>query len=216
IKNSEIAKRSLLTNFVKDSVKLPSGIIPQKFGIIITPHFNKEQVEYENYNLSITAVYRSVRIKEIMPEAEVTIFLRDYRGFGKGHYRWYQKALDLGVRVEKVVKLKIAPQNDEKVIIQYENNNNKYQQEVELAILVTGQKPPTIMNGLSKICGVKSDQNGFCNIRPFSSTETDIDGIFAVGEFSGPKGNPETVWEGCAVLTEMLKYLGEPNLRANS
>jgi len=213
IKNSEIAKRSLLTNFVKDSVKLPSGKIPQDFGIIITPHFNKEQVEYENYNLSITAVYRSVRIKEIMPEAEVTIFLRDYRGFGKGHYRWYQKALDLGVRVEKVEKLKIVPQNDEKATIQYEINNNKHQKEVELAILVTGQKPPTIMNDLSEICGVISDQNGFCNIRPFSSTETDKDGIFAVGEFSGPKGNPETVWEGCAVLTEMLKYLGEPNFK---
>ncbi|GAG87636.1 unnamed protein product, partial [marine sediment metagenome] len=107
----------------------------------------------------------------------------------------------------------IVPRNDEKATIQYEINNKKHQQEVELAILITGQKPPTIMNDLSKICAVKSDQNGFCNIRPFSSTETDIDGIFAVGEFSGPKGNPETVWEGCAVLTEMLKYLGEPNFK---
>ncbi len=213
IKNTEIAKRSLLTNFVKDSVKLPSGKIPQKFGIIITPHFNKEQIEYENYNLSISAVYRSVRIKEIIPEAEVTIFLRDYRGFGKGHYRWYKKALDLGVHVEKSEKLKIVTENDEKATIQYQKDNKSYQQEVELAILITGQKPPEIMEYLSGICGVKPDKNGFCNIRPFSSTETDIDGIFAVGEFSGVKGNPETVWEGCAALTEMLKYFGEPNFK---
>ncbi len=213
VKNSEIAKRSLLTNFVQGSVKLPSGRIPQSFGIIITPHFNKPGVEYENYNLSVSAVYRGVRLKQIIPGAEVTIFLHDYRGFGKGHYRWYEKALDAGVQIVRTERLRIIPDDEQEVTIEYKEDDKTHKQSVELAILITGQKPPTVMENLSKICGIKADNNGFCKIRAFSCSETDVDGIFAVGEFSGSKGNPETVWEGCAVLTELLKYLDEPNFK---
>jgi len=216
ITNAGVAKRSLLTNFVRDSVRLPSGKIPKKFGIIITPHFNRPGVEYENYNLSVSSVYRSVRIKEVIPEAEVTIYLRDYRGFGKGHYKWYQKALDAGVKVERVDSLKITPENGEMVTIHYKKDNKGYEQPVECAILVTGQQPPKLMKTLSKICGVKADKQGFCNIRAFSPVETDVEGIFSVGEFSGPKGNPETIWDGCATLTEALQYLGEPNFKPAS
>jgi len=232
IRNSEVARRSLLTNFVRDSVRLPSGKIPQTFGIVVTPHFNQPGVEYENYNLSVSAIYRAVRLKEILPEADVTVFLHDYRGTGKGHHRWYQKALDAGVRVERAETLKIFPEDadrngrsTEQATIHYTSaDGESYTHTVELAILVTGQSPPSQMAELSRVTGVQADENGFCRIRPFqydegkrsgsfSCCETDVDGIFAVGELTGPKGNPETVWEGCATLTEVQKYLGEKNFK---
>lgn len=212
IKNSEIAERSLLTNFVKDSLKLPAGEIPKSFGIVITPHFNKSSTEYENYNLSVAAIYRGVKIKELIPESEVAVFLRDYKGFGKGHYRWYEKALNTGVKLVRTEQLKIKSE-EEKAVIEFKEDEQIHNKEVELAILVTGQKPPQLMDKLSQLCGVKADENGFCHIKPFSCSETDVDGIFAVGEFSGAKGNPETVWEGCATLTEVLKYLGPKNFK---
>jgi heterodisulfide reductase subunit A len=212
IKNSEIAGRSLLTNFVKDSVRLPSGEIPKSFGIVITPHFNKSGAEYENYNLSVSAMYRAAKIKEIMPESKVTVFLRDYKGFGKGHYRWYEKALDNGVKVVRTENVKVKS-DGEKAVIEFNEDEQIRNKEVELAILVTGQKPPNLMHKFSQLCGIKADENGFCHIRPFSCSETDVDGIYAVGEFSGAKGNPETVWEGCATLSEVLKYLGPKNFK---
>lgn len=210
IRNSEVARRSLLTNFVRDAVKLPSGKIPTSYGIVVTSHFNAPGVEYENANLCVSAAYRAVKLKEILPEAEVTIFLSDYREFGKKHYRWYLKALEAGVDVVRADALKIAARDDE-AVIEYDRAGRSARKAVELAILVAGQKPPLLMKELAKVCGVKPDVNGFCNVRPFSSTETDVDGIFAVGELTGPKGNPETVWEGCAVLPGVLGYLGEKN-----
>jgi len=36
--------------------------------------------------------------------------------------------------------------------------------------------------------------------------------VFAVGEFTGPTGNPETVWEGYGVVTELRRHLGKPNV----
>jgi heterodisulfide reductase subunit A len=213
IRNSDVARRSFLTNFVRDCVRLPSGKIPQTFGIIVTSHFNQPGVEYENYNLSVSAIYRAVRLKDVLPEAEVTVFLHDYRGTGKGHHLWYQKALDAGVRVQRAETLKVAPKKgSEQVTINYTALDGKaHKRTVELAILVTGQSPPSQMEELSRLIGVQADENGFCRIRPLSCCETDVDGVFAVGELTGPKGNPETVWEGCAALTEMRKYWGEKN-----
>jgi len=213
IRNSELGRRSFLTNFVRDCVRLPSGKIPQTFGVVITPHFNRPGVEYENYNLSVSAIYRAVRLKEILPDADVTVFLHDYRGTGKGHHQWYQKALDAGVRVERAETLKVIPEDgSEQVTIDYTTlDGESRKQTVELAILVTGQSPPSQMAELSQLTGVQADENGFCRIRPFSCCETDVDGILAVGELTGAKGNPETVWEGCAALAEMRKYWGEKN-----
>jgi heterodisulfide reductase subunit A len=209
VRNSEVARRSLLTNFVADSVRLPSGKLPKQFAIIVTPHFNKPGVEYENYNLSVSAIDRAIRIMETMPDSSVTVFLKDYRGFGKHHYRWYKRALERGVNVVRTDKLSVAAKGGDGVVIEYGTDSQTLP--VELAILVTGQKPPSQMENLSKVFGVKPDSRGFCNIRPHSSTETDVDGVFAVGEFSGAKGNPETVWEGCAAVTEAMKYLAKPD-----
>ena len=214
MRNSEVARRSLLTNFVRDAVRLPSGRIPQTFAVVITPHFNRPGVEYEPYNLSVSAIYRAVRLREILPEAEVTVFLHDYRGTGKGHHRWYLKALEAGVRVERADTLSIAPDDTgEEATIHYTSlGGESHTETVELAILVTGQSPPSQMDELSRLTGVEANDNGFCRLRPYSCCETDVDGIFAVGELTGPKGNPETVWDGCAALTEMQRYLGEKNV----
>ncbi|MFW6115875.1 MAG: 4Fe-4S binding protein [Chloroflexota bacterium] len=214
VRNSEVARRSHLTNFVRDSVRLSSGKIPRTFGVVVTPHFNRPGVEYEPYNASVSAIYRAVRLKEILPESEVTVYLHDYRGTGKGHHTWYRKALGAGVRMERAETLRIAPgDGDEKAAITYTTLDGEARTDtVELAILVTGQSPPSQMEELSRLTGVRADAEGFCHIRPFSCCETDVDGIFAVGELTGPKGNPETVWDGCAALTEMQRYLGEKNL----
>jgi len=215
IRNSEIGRRSFLTNFVRDCVRLPSNKLPGTCGIVITPHFSQPGIEYENYNLSVSAIYRAIKLKEILPAADVIVFMKDFRGTGKGHYQWYRKALDAGVRVERAKSLNIIPKDGkEQVQIKYTSlNNETCQCTVELAILVTGQKSPPQMIELSELTGVKADSNGFCRIRPSSCCETDVDGIFAVGELTGPKGNPETVWDGCAVLTEMQKYLGVKNFK---
>jgi len=218
VRNSDVADRSRLTNFVRDSVRLPSGRIPETFGVVVTPHFNRPGIEYEPYNVSVSAIYRAVRLKEILPESEVTVYLHDYRGTGKGHHAWYRKAIDAGVRIERAETLRISPGDAaEEAEISYTTLEGESRVDaVELAILVTGQSPPSQMEELSRLTGVQADANGFCRTRPFSCCETDVDGVFAVGELTGPKGNPETVWDGCAALTEMQPYLGEKNLTPGS
>lgn len=213
VRNSELARSSLLTNFVRDSVRLPSGKMPASFAVVVTPHFSDSGVEYESYNLCVSAAYRAVKLKQILPQSEVTVYLKDYRGLGKRHYRWLRKALEAGVGIERADRLQVSPNGQETVHVRYEKGGRAYEKSVDLAILVNGQKAPRLMKEISRVCGVKADENGFCRVREFSCVETDVDGIFAVGEFSGPKGNPEAIWEGCAALTEVLKYLGDSNFK---
>ncbi len=212
VTNHSVAKRSLLTNFIQDSIALPSGRIPERVAIVVTPHFNRYGVEFENPNLCTSAVYRGLKIKEAIPGAQVTIFFRDYRASGKSHWRLYKQAVEAGIRIVRTGELDIVSKPKE-AIIEFDENGKRGKLTVDLTILVTGQKPPEQMEHLSKICGVKADENGFCHIRPFAVSETEVDGIFAVGEFTGPKGNPETIWDGCASLTECLEYLGEKSFK---
>jgi heterodisulfide reductase subunit A len=210
VRNYEVGRRSLLTNFVRDSVRLASGKLPQRFGIVVTPDFNVSSQEFADPNLCVSAAYRAVRIKQVLPEAEVAIYHGDGCVMGKGHQRWFDKAQASGVRIRQADKLRIVPGDGESADIEYESAGESHTDRVDLAILITGQKPPSMMTEMEQLCGVTPDANGFCRTKPFSCCETDRAGVFAVGEFSGPKGNPETVWDGCAAVTEARKYLGPP------
>ena len=211
VKSNDLTRKSLLTNFVKNSIKRPSdGEIPKKIAIIVTPQYN-QGIEYEPYNCSISAIYRAHKIKEILPQTEVTIFLKEFKGFGKGHYRWYEKTLNEGVNIIRADSLEIKKASDENINIEYVLGEQQRNLEVNLVILITGQKPPTLIEKLSKITGIEAEEHGFCKKLPFTCAKTTKEGIFAIGEFTGPKGNPETVWEGYGAAVEILDFLGSPN-----
>jgi heterodisulfide reductase subunit A len=213
VKNSEVARKSLLTNFVRESVRLPSGRMPASVAVIVTPQFNDSGAEHESYNLCVGAAYRGWKLRQILPQSDVTVYLKDYRGPGKRHHRWLKKALEAGVRVEYADRLQVTPNGQETAHLRYEKDGRPFEKSVDLAILINGQAAPRQMSEISSNFGVKADEDGFCRVREFSCSETDVDGIFAVGEFSGPKGNPEAIWEGCATLTEVVKYLGDSNFK---
>ena len=211
VKSCDLARKSLLTNFIKNSLKRPSdGKLPEKIAIVVTPQYN-QGMEYEPYNCSISAIYRACKIKELLSEAEVSVFLREFKGVGKGHYRWYKKALDKGINIVRAESLEIEDAPKENLTVKYALGGQKKELEAELVILITGQKPPTLMERLSEITGIEAESHGFCKILPFTCAKTTQEGIFAVGEFTGPKGNPETIWEGYAGAIEVLNYLASPN-----
>ncbi len=215
VKNSDLARRSLLTNFVKNSLARPSdGKIAKKIAVIATPQYNDR--EFESYNTTVSAVYRAYKIKEIYPEAEVVLFMRDFRGYGKGHYRWFERALEKGVRLVRAEDVRVKASEAKKrskdnPVVVYSEKGKENEESFELVILVTGQKAPSGMEKIAKVFGVEADEHGFCRVKPFTAGETNVDGVYAIGEFTGPKGNPEIVWEGYGAATEIRRFLGDKN-----
>ena len=213
VKSADIARAALATNFTIDSFKRPSdGRLPRQIAIIVTPQFNENGLEYENCNASAQAVYRANKIKELHPDIDVSLFCRDYKCYGKGHCRMYERAKNNGVRIVRTNRLDIAGRQGDDIGISFYTGGSDAEKQVEMAILITGQRPPTAMKRLSEICGVSAEPHGFCEILPFTCAKTRVDGVFAVGEFTFPKGNPETIWEGYGPLQEIVSCLGQKNV----
>ncbi len=227
VKSSDIARASLASNFTEESFKRPSDKkLPKSIAVIVTPQFNGDKTEFETHNASAMAVYRANKIKDIHPDIEVSLFCRDYKCYGKGHCRMYQKAKDSGVKIIRTENINVSDAGNGNNKISFSlngmqaggedgktnsDNTVKTEKIVEMTILVTGQAPPSAMEKLSKICGVEAEEHGFCKILPFSCGKTHIKGVFSVGEFTSPKGNPETIWEGYGPLREIISCLGEKN-----
>ncbi len=210
LKNNEIVASGVTTSFIIDSIKRKSnGKIPDSFSIIVTPQYNS--TEFEDCNTTNIALYRAVKLKELLPDAHVSIFFKNFRGFGKGHNKLYMEAKDKGINIVKADDIFLKETENHNIEIIYKIGDKEHNAEFELTILVTGQKAPiNEVKKLEKICGIKGDNHGFCHIEPFSNFKTGIEGIFAGGEFTGPLGNPETVWEGYGAVPFMLDYLGAP------
>ncbi len=210
LKNSDIVRGNIPTSFVLNSLKRRSdGKLPSKFAIIVTPQYNP--IEFEDFNTTNIAVYRAIKIKEVHPSAEVTIFMRNYRGFGKGAYKLYEQAKELGINIIKADDVYLNELENNDIEITYKLGGKQEKENFEFVILVTGQKAPIDeVRKFEKICKIKGDNHGFCYVEPFTNNKTNIPGIFAGGEFTGPRGNPETVWEGYDIAQDILDFLGEP------
>ncbi len=210
LKNSEIVRGNILTSFTLNSIKRRSdGKLPEKIAIIVTPQYN--DIEFEDFNTTNIAVYRAIKIKEIYPECDVSIFMKNYRGFGKGAYKLYEKAKEIGIKIIKAEDIYLKEVENNNLEISYKIAQKDLMDNFEFVILVTGQKAPIDeVKKLSKICKIKGDNHGFCYIEPFTNNKTNIPGIFAGGEFTGPRGNPETVWEGYDIAQDILDFLGKP------
>jgi len=212
LKSSDIARASLASNFTEDSFKRPSDDgLPTSIAVIVTPQFNEDKTEYETYNASAMAVYRANKIKDMHPDIDVSLFCREYKCYGKGHCRMYQHAKDMGVNIIRTETIAVSDAGNGNNTISFSAHGTTTEKIVDMTILVTGQAPPSAMEKLSSICGVEAEDHGFCSILPFTSAQTHIKGIFAVGEFTSPKGNPETIWEGYGPLQEVISCLGEKN-----
>ncbi len=210
LKNSEIVSSGVTTSFILDSIKRPSDArLPDNIAVIVTPQYNES--EFEDFNTTNIAVYRAVRLKELSPDLKVTVFMRNYRGFGKGHYKLYLEAKEKGVNIIKADDLYLNETDKNNINITYKIDSTENRADYQLVILVTGQKAPVEeVKRLEAICGIKGDNHGYCFIEPFSNFKTNVKGIFAGGEFTGPQGNPETVWEGYGAVPDMLNFLGSP------
>ena len=210
LKNSEIVSGNVTTSFILDSVKRPSdGKLPEKIGIVVTPQYNEN--EFEDYNTSNIAAYRGSKLKELLPDSKVSIFMKNYRGFGKGHYKLYLDCVEKGIKFVKADDIYLKETEKDNIEIDYKIVNKQLKEDFDLVILVTGQKPPIgEVKKLESLCKIKGDNHGFCHVEPFSNFKTNIPGIFAGGEFTGPMGNPETIWEGYGVVPDMLDFLGDP------
>jgi len=152
-----------------------------------------------NYCSSVCCTYgikEAVIAKEHVSTIEPTIFYMDMRTYGKGFEEYYNRAKDEhGVRFIRCRVSDIRENPKKKTLnIRYETEENDLEvEEFDMVVLSVGFIPREESKRLAEKIGIELNEFGFCESPELSPIETNRQGVYVCGSFSGPKDIPETV-----------------------
>jgi heterodisulfide reductase subunit A len=150
-------------------------------------------------------------VRELLPEADVTVFYIDVRTFGKGAEEFYDEARAKGVRYRRGnVSEIIRKQSDrgDRVVLVAEDTllGRPIEFEADLVVLAVGMEPRSNAGDLSNLLKLARSSDGFFmelhpKLRP---VDTAVDGVFLAGCCQGPKDIPDTVAQAKAAASSAL------------
>ncbi len=155
------------------------------------------------------ALKEAILIKEYNPEIVVAIFYMDMRAFGKGYYREYMKAKELGVNFIRcrVSTFRENPQSRNIMLVARTEEGSSINSEFDLVVLSTAQCPSSGTVELRKALGVELNKWGFIGTQEFSRVKTSRDGVYVCGSAAAPADISETVLMANAAAGEASRLL---------
>ncbi|MBS3784845.1 MAG: CoB--CoM heterodisulfide reductase iron-sulfur subunit A family protein, partial [Anaerolineae bacterium] len=149
-------------------------------------------------------------VREMLPDAEVTVFYIDVRTFGKGGEEFYDDARSKGVRYRRgnVSEIYRKPGEPERVILVAEDTllGQPIDFEADLVVLAVGMEARESTSKISQLLKLPRSADGFFleahpKLRP---VDTAIAGVFLAGCCQGPKDIPDTVAQAKAAASSAL------------
>ncbi len=154
-------------------------------------------------------------VREMLPDAEVTVFYIDVRTFGKGSEEFYDEARSKGVRyrrgnVSEIYRRRDArkPGDPGRVVLVAEDTllGQPVDYEADLVVLAVGMEPRDTTSKISQLLKLPRSADGFFleahpKLRP---VDTAIAGVFLAGCCQGPKDISDTVAQAKAAASSAL------------
>jgi len=145
--------------------------------------------------------------RELLPEANVTVFFIDVRAFGKGAEEFYDEARAKRVLYRRGNVSEIY-RRDGRVVLLAEDTllHRPIEFEADLVVLAVGMEPRSDADSLSTLLKLPRSSDGFFmeshpKLRP---VDTVVDGVFLAGCCQGPKDIPDTVAQAKAAASSAL------------
>ena len=163
------------------------------------------------------ALKEAIHLKEVLPEAEATIFFMDIRTHGKGYERYLNEALEKGVRLVRTRVHSIEKEGGtEDLRIGYLDDEGGRKEEIfDMAVLSVGLRPSAQTVDLAKKLGVKLTEDLFARTDSFKPAETNVAGVFVCGGVAGPRDVHQSVVEASAAAGKTAALLkGESPAKA--
>jgi heterodisulfide reductase subunit A len=152
--------------------------------------------EYCSRACCMVVAKQALLLKELIPEARISVFYMDIRAFGKGHEECYEKAQRSGVLYIRGNPSEVYKEDD-KMVIRYEDTllGTPQEAKADLVVLAVGMEPAEGTAELIKVLRVTGDKDGFfLEAHPkLGPLNTHSDGIFIAGCCQGPKDITDTV-----------------------
>jgi len=155
------------------------------------------------------ALKEAILIKEKYPDTEVTIFYMDMRAFGKGYYRYYQQAQELGVKFvhSRVSVIRENPKTKDLVLLARAEDGTDIRNEYNLVVLAAAQCPSTRAVELSQALDIDANQWGFVQSHGVWQTRTSKEGIYVCGSATAPADIADSVMQAGAAACEAATLL---------
>ena len=144
-------------------------------------------------------------------DLDTTIFYIDIRTHGKDFEKYYNRAVDAGVRFVKSKTSAVTPAKDtEGVSVHYIDETGRSVEEAfDIVVLSVGFQTSDGTAALARKLGVELDSHQHVQTNNFDPVETSKPGIFACGTFEGPKDIPQSVVESSAAAAAVAGSLAE-------
>jgi len=146
-------------------------------------------------------------VRELLPDAEVTVFYIDVRTFGKGAEEFYDETRATGVLYRRGNISEII-RRDGRVVLLGEDTllGRTIDFEADLVVLAVGMEARSDAAALSNMLKLPRSADGFfLEIHPkLRPVDTAVDGVFLAGCCQGPKDIPDTVAQAKAAASSAL------------
>jgi heterodisulfide reductase subunit A len=158
-------------------------------------------------------------VKELLPEAEVTVFYMDVRTFGKGGEEFYDETRKKGVLYRRGNVSEIVRRGDGVALIAEDTLlGQPIECEADLVVLAVGMEPQATAGSVTSLLKLPRSADGFFlelhpKLRP---VDTAVDGVFLAGCCQGPKDIPDTVAQAKAAASSALIPLLRGTVAAES
>jgi heterodisulfide reductase subunit A len=193
----------------KGRVLCPSdGRVPQRIAFIHCVGSRSEALERPYCSSSccmITAKHVGLT-KDVIPEADLTVFTMDVRTAGKGYERYFQRVADLPAvtyrrgRPAAVHELP-GPRGDLRLL------TPEGEEVVDLLVLAVGMGPAEGVEELAEAAGVVVGEYGFLVTGEEGPGSTSRPGVWSAGHGVAPADVPETVTEAAAAAAMIAESL---------
>ncbi len=150
------------------------------------------------------------------PDTETTIFYMDMRTFGKDHFRYFEKAVDKGVRLVRCRVQQVHADTDGSLKIRYfDPDSNEFTVETfDLTVLSTGQAPFAEHQRFAEFLNLELNEQRLLPTDELSKVRLIKPGVFICGSFMGLTDISEAVSSGIAAAGEATKALAALDVTA--
>ena len=155
-----------------------------------------------------------VTADHLPPQASQTVFYMDIRSHGKDFDRYYEDAVEKGVRFirERPHTIDPSPEGCGVSITWMDKDGGKRTEHFDLVVLSVGMEPSPDAEQLSKVARIGLNEWGFAKTDPFAPSQSTRPGICIGGSFSGPMAIPRAVTQAstaaCKVAMELASAKG--------
>ena len=141
---------------------------------------------------------------------DTAIFYMDMRTFGKDFQRYRDSAeKDKGVRFvrNRIHSIETGKAAGDLKIGYSDPAGNRHEEDFDLVVLATGQRPPAGTQDLAEKTGMELNPWGFCKLQDFSLSRTNKEGLFVGGSFSGLRDVSESVIQASSASLEASRLI---------